>query len=128
MCNTNSLINGIVYTNGKKTMNISDIPWNKHSKFEGVYIKNLLTASESNNNLSAMIVKIDPECEIGIHIHEESAELHEIIEGKGEAIVGNNTIDYYSGVVSFIPANIPHKIKANEKGIILLAKFTPPLN
>jgi len=128
MRNENWLENGRVYINGKVFKNISDIPWVKHPKFEGVFMKNIFTGFDSNNNLSAMIVKIEPHHEIGNHIHEGKAELHEIIEGDGVAIVDNASINYYPGVISFIPCDIQHKINAGDKGMILLAKFTPPLN
>lgn len=128
MNNLNWVENGMVYINGKKFKSISDIPWIKHPKFEGVFMKNIFTGSESNNNFSFMIVKIEPDHEIGNHIHEGKAELHEIIDGNGVAIVDNKSINYKSGVVSYIPGNISHSIKAGDKGMILLAKFTPPLN
>ena len=75
-----------------------------------------------------MIVKIEPQHEIGNHIHEGKAELHEIISGEGTAVVGNSKINYKPGVISFIPGDVSHSIKASDKGIILSAKFTPPLN
>ncbi|MFH0975395.1 MAG: AraC family ligand binding domain-containing protein [Spirochaetota bacterium] len=128
MNNANWLENGSVFINGEKLNNTSSIQWEKHPKFEGVFIKNLFTGSDSNNNLSAMIVKIEPNHEIGNHIHEGKAELHEIIDGDGEAMVDNTTLNYYPGVISLIPGNILHNIKAGKKGMILLAKFTPPLN
>jgi quercetin dioxygenase-like cupin family protein len=128
MNNVNWIENGMVYINGKGLSSILSIPWAKHPIFEGVYTKNLFTGLNSNNNLSAMIVKIEPHHEIGNHIHEGKAELHEIIEGEGVAIVDNISINYSSGVISFIPGDILHSVKAGDKGLILLAKFTPPLN
>jgi quercetin dioxygenase-like cupin family protein len=128
MNNANWIKDGKIFINGKELNNISDIPWNKHPNFEGVYIKNLFTGQDSNNNMSAIIVKIEPNREIGSHFHEGKAELHEIIDGEGTAIIGDAGINYTSGVISFVPGDIIHSIKANDKGMILLAKFTPPLN
>ncbi|HPG30089.1 MAG TPA: cupin domain-containing protein [bacterium] len=122
------LENGTVYINGKKIKNFSEIPWSRHQKFEGVFMKNLFCGLDSDNNLSSMIVKIEPHHEIGNHIHEGKSELHEILAGKGIGTVGDKKIDYCPGVVSFIPADIPHKITAGEEEMIILAKFTPPLN
>jgi len=120
--------NGFIYINGKELRNISTISWDKHPKFEGVYTKNLFTSIDSNNNLSAMIVKIEPNCEIGNHIHNGKSELHEIIDGNGIALINQTSVNYFSGIVSFIPSDVPHSIKAGDKGLLLLAKFTPPLN
>jgi quercetin dioxygenase-like cupin family protein len=128
MNNLDWIENGMVYINEKELENISSISWIKHPKFKGVFMKNLFTGSDSNNNLSAMIVKIEPNHEIGNHIHEGKAELHEIINGEGIAMVNNTSINYFPGVISFIPGDILHNIKAGDKGLTLLAKFTPSLN
>jgi quercetin dioxygenase-like cupin family protein len=127
--NISDLINdGNVIINGRKVRAISDVSWNKHPKFDGVFTKNIFVGSESNNNINALIVKIEPNNEIGMHNHEGKYELHEIIDGNGEAIIGNTKVEYFPGVVSLIPSDIRHCIKAGPKGLILLAKFTPSLN
>lgn len=128
MDNMNLIEKGMIYINGKEFNRISSIPWIKHPKFKGVFMKNIITGSESNNNLSSMIVKIEPHHEIGDHIHEGKSELHEIIDGNGEALIDGKNIKYMRGVISLIPGNILHSIKAGGNGMILLAKFTPSLN
>jgi quercetin dioxygenase-like cupin family protein len=75
-----------------------------------------------------MLVKIEPNCEIGNHIHEGKAELHEVVYGEGVTLVNDKNVVYKPGIISFIPADVPHSVKANNSGLILLAKFTPPLN
>lgn len=119
---------GRVYINGKEAKLISDISWNEHSKFNGVFIKKLLNSDESDNNLTSMIVKINPGSEIKLHTHIDEAELHEIIEGNGNAMINSQEVRYFPGIISFIPANIKHSIKAGKHGLLLYAKFTPPLN
>lgn len=126
--NSTDFENGIVYINGKEKYDISNIPWAPHPKFPGVFMKNLFSGKDSDNNLSAMLVKIEPLHEIGGHIHEGKAELHEVLSGNGTAMAGGNLINYMPGVISFIPGDIRHSIKADKEGIILLAKFTPPLS
>ena len=126
--NLTDLENGTVYIHGEKIDGISNIKWDKHPKFAGVFTKTLFTGKDSNNNLTAMIVKIDPNHEIGDHIHEGRYELHEIISGYGIGTVEDKKIEYKSGIISLIPSDIHHSIKAGDDGMTLLAKFTPPLN
>jgi quercetin dioxygenase-like cupin family protein len=76
--------------------------------------------------MSAMLVRIESRHEIGTHIHEGKAELHEVLEGQGTARVGQITVDYAPGTVSLIPADLEHSIHAGESDMLLLAKFTPP--
>ncbi len=120
--------NGILYINGKKIENVQDIEWDKHPRFEGVFTKNIFTGKDSSNCISAMMVKIEPDCEIGNHIHQGKAELHEIISGSGFGTVGGDKIEYKPGIISLIPADINHSVKAGAAGLMLLAKFTPALN
>ena len=119
---------GTIYVNGVEINKTDIIDWQKHPKFNGVFTKNLFYGKDSSNNLSAMLVKIEPNCEIGNHIHEGKAELHEIIYGEGTTLVNDKSIVYKPGIISLIPADVPHSVKANNSGLILLAKFTPPLN
>ncbi len=120
--------NGSVFINGSEVRAVSSITWDKHPRFEGVYTKNIFIGSETNNNINAMIVKIEPNHEIGMHKHAGKFELHEIIDGNGEAVIDTKKVDYSPGVISLIPADIEHCIRAGRKGIILLAKFSPSLN
>lgn len=119
---------GVIYINGGKIDDIDNISWQKHPKFEGVFTKNLFFAKDSDNMLSSMLVKIESNQEIGNHIHEGKAELHEVIYGEGDTEVGDSNIKYTPGVISLIPADIPHSVKASPTGLILLALFTPPLD
>lgn len=119
---------GIVYFNGIDLKKISGIDWVNHPKFPGVMMKHLFTGKECGEILSSMLVKIEPRHEIGNHIHEGKAELHQVISGNGSAKVGNISIDYKPGVISLIPADIPHGIMAGDEGLVLLAQFSPPLN
>ncbi|MDR1912821.1 MAG: cupin domain-containing protein [Helicobacteraceae bacterium] len=116
---------GVIYINGAEFSKIADIAWQNHSKFSGVFIKNLFGAKESDKRLSVAIVKVEPNCEIGEHFHEGEAELHEVIFGKGRATIENASVEYKAGVVSLIPAKVIHSVKAGDSGLILLAKFAP---
>jgi quercetin dioxygenase-like cupin family protein len=119
---------GTIYINGVELNKTDNIEWQKHPKFNGVFTKNLFSGKDSNNHLSAMLVKVEPNREIGNHIHEGKAELHEVVYGEGIALVNDRSIVYKPGVISLIPADVPHSVKADNTGLVLSAKFTPPLN
>ena len=115
---------GTIYINGVELNKTDNIEWQKHSKFNGVFTKGLFSGKDSSNNFSAMLVKIEPDCEIGNHIHEGKAELHEVIYGEGVTLVNDKSVVYKPGIISLIPADVPHSVKANKSGLVLLAKFT----
>lgn len=52
-----------------KEIKYSDIVWSKHPVFEGVKLKHLVTASETNGQFSYHLVEIAPNKKIGLHIH-----------------------------------------------------------
>lgn len=93
--------NGNVFINGKEVRTISNITWDKHPKFDGVFTKNIFVGTESNN-INAMVIRIEPNHETGMHNHEGKYELHKIIDGNGEAIIDNTKVQYLPGVVSLI--------------------------
>ncbi|MCL1912165.1 MAG: cupin domain-containing protein [Leptospirales bacterium] len=119
--------NGVVYINGQELGNIAEIEWQKHPKFDGVFVKVLFSGKNSDEKMNAMLVKIEPNRELGDHVHHGQAELHEVAYGEGDALVNGKSVKYKPGVVSWVPADIPHSIKAGDTGVLLLAKFMPPL-
>lgn len=90
-------------------------------------MKNLLSGSDTAGRLSCHLVRIDPGCEIGNHLHDGKLELHEVIDGEGSCTVGEKVLQYRAGVVSFIPDNKYHRVEAGDRGLFLLAKFSPAL-
>jgi len=118
--NGKMVISGIQY-------NIDNIEWNPHPAFKGVSMKHIIKGADTNGRLSCHIVKIDPECEIGNHIHEGKLELHEVVTGHGRGTIGEESFDYSAGMVSYIPDDIKHSVKAGKDGMYILAKFSPAL-
>lgn len=106
---------------------ISELNWNKHAKFDGVYIKHLIKGSDTNGTLSCHIVKIEANCTIDEHIHGGKIEVHEVIEGSGTCFLANKLITYSIGSVALMPADVIHKITAGNDGMYILAKFSPAL-
>lgn len=109
------------------TITFRDIPWCKHPTFEGVELKHIITSKESDGQFSYHLVRIAPNKKIGIHVHQEQLETHEIIAGTGICVNNGNSINYEPGVISILPMNLPHEVTADEEGLYLFAKFIPAL-
>lgn len=105
----------------------SDIPWSKHTEFEGVELKHIVTSKYTNGTFSYHLVRIAPNKSIKSHIHETQLETHEVIAGSGVCINDGVAIPYDTGTISIMPAGIPHEVNAGDGGLYLFAKFIPAL-
>ncbi len=120
------------YNSGKlslpnKEVLFSDLKWNAHPTFEGVELKHILTSKDTNGEFSYHLVRIAPNKSIGLHVHKEQLETHEIIAGNGYAVNDGVKLNYNPGVISIFPKNIPHEVFAGEDGLYIFAKFFPAL-
>ncbi len=107
--------------------NFGEIAWSKHPTFEGVELKHMITAKDTDGQFSYHLVRIAPNCSIQNHIHETQLETHEVIAGNGVCINAGKAIDYECGVISIMPAGVPHEVNAGAEGLYLFAKFIPAL-
>lgn len=105
----------------------SDITWSKHPAFEGVELKHIITAKDTDGQFSYHLVRIAPGKSIKNHIHETQLETHEVIAGSGTCINDGASLSYEPGVISIMPAKVPHEVNAGEDGLFLFAKFFPAL-
>lgn len=120
------------FINGKlilpeKTVNFAAIEWTKHPSYPGVELKHILTGKDTNNQFSFHLVRIAPNKEIGLHIHNPQLETHEIIGGSGTCLNNQTTLNYFPGIISIFSANTEHKVMAGPDGLYLFAKFFPAL-
>lgn len=118
--------NGVLYINGE-CINIEELPWNEHQVFKGVFLKDLIKGETTNNQISCHLVKVEPGCEIGTHIHAGKTELHEIISGSGHCTIEQTKFDYRQGIMGYIPADKSHSVRAGSEVLLFLAKFFPAL-
>lgn len=109
------------------TVKFADIPWSKHPDFDGVELKHIVTANETAGQFSYHLVRIAPGKKIENHIHKSQLETHEVIAGSGVCINDGAAIPYDTGVISILPAGVPHEVTAGEDGLFLFAKFIPAL-
>lgn len=110
-----------------KTVAFEALPWSKHPTFQGVELKHIVTAKDTDGQFSYHLVRIAPFASIGNHIHETQLETHEVICGSGLCINQGASIPYEPGVISIMPAGIPHEVNAGADGLCLFAKFIPAL-
>jgi mannose-6-phosphate isomerase-like protein (cupin superfamily) len=98
----------------EKEVDIKDLAWNAHPTFKGVFLKHLVKGESTNGKFSCHLVKVEADCEIGEHIHEDKWELHEIIGGIGKGILVDKEIHYELGVSAVIPERTKHKVVAGK--------------
>lgn len=111
----------------KLTTEFADVPWAKHPSFEGVELKHIVSAKDTGGQFSYHLIRIAPGRSIQNHIHETQLETHEVIAGSGVCINDGDAISYEPGVISIMPAGIPHEVNAGANGLFLFAKFMPAL-
>ena len=114
--------NGTLIHGGQKT-NVSLCAWNKHKDFAGVSLKNVVTADQTTGLFTCHLVRIEPNCKIGLHTHPASIELHEIVTGEGVCLIGQEEVPYAPGTIAVIACNAPHEVRAGSGGLCLFAKF-----
>lgn len=122
----------VLFDNGKlvlpeKEVSFAQIPWAKHPTFEGVELKHIVTAKDTEGRFSYHLVRIAPDCRIGNHIHETQLETHEVIKGSGKCVNAGSTIPYEPGTIFIMQAGVPHEVIADAEGLYLFAKFMPAL-
>lgn len=110
-----------------KSVSFSNISWSKHPTFEGVELKHIITAKDTDGQFSYHLVRIAPDKSIQNHIHDTQLETHEVIAGSGICINDGSPIAYEVGTISIMPAAIPHEVHAGNDGLCLFAKFIPAL-
>jgi mannose-6-phosphate isomerase-like protein (cupin superfamily) len=105
----------------------SNIEWCKHPTFEGVELKHILTAKDTDGRFSYHLVRIAPNKSIINHIHEKQLETHEVISATGICVNKGVKLDYEPGIISIFEAGVPHEVNAGADGLYLFAKFYPAL-
>lgn len=110
-------------TIGANSKNISTIAWSEHKDFPGVFLKNVIMGDQTEGLFTCHLVRIDPNCKIGLHTHPTSIELHEVIAGSGVCVTECGQTPYRPGNVAVLARNAPHEVRAGEEGLRLFAKF-----
>ena len=110
-------------TAGLESKSLSEIPWNAHKDFAGVFLKNIVTGDQTNGLFTCHLVRIEPNSKIGLHTHPASIELHEVVAGNGVCVTEDGDIPYAPGSMAVLACNAPHEVRAGDDGLCLFAKF-----
>ena len=108
-------------------VDFDSISWMPHAKFEGVELKHIVTAKETDGAFSYHLIRIAPNKSIGNHIHDTQLETHEVIAGRGTCLNDGVELVYEPGTISILPVRVPHEVHAGADGLYLFAKFMPAL-
>jgi len=106
---------------------VARLAWNAHPKFPGVFLKHLIKGEASDSKLSCHLVSVNPHCALETHIHENQWELHQVLAGDGNCLLNDKEIPYSPGCLALIPQGAAHRVEAGDKGLVLLATFSPAL-
>lgn len=106
---------------------VRDLPWNASPVFPGVELKHLITGADTDGRTSLHLVRIAPGCVIGGHAHDPQWEVHEVLAGSGSCVMDGAEVDYAPGVMRVLPPCLEHEVRAGDRGLRLLAVFSPAL-
>ena len=115
----------IVYTD--KELNVTDLEWNPHPSFKGVFLKHLVKGDSSEGKFSCHLIRITDGFEIGEHVHDGKWEFINIVGGTGKGELAGQKFVCELGVSMVVPENVKHRIAADNGDVYLLAKFVPAL-
>jgi quercetin dioxygenase-like cupin family protein len=103
----------------------ADAGWVPHPSFPGVTLKRLVTADDTENRFSALLVRIEPGHGMLPHSHDRQTEQHLVLEGDGRLTLGENDCAYRPGALQVIPEGVHHAVAAGDRGMVLMALFAP---
>lgn len=110
-----------------QTIAAESLPWNPHPKSAGISLRHLVTGNDTGGRMSLHYVRLDHGCAIGDHTHAGQVEIHDVLAGVGTCTLAGTAIPHTPGGVGVIPADQVLRVEAGDKGLLLLATFSPPL-
>ncbi|MCU0631307.1 MAG: cupin domain-containing protein [Methanoregulaceae archaeon] len=105
----------------------AEIPWKPHPKWEGVFLKDLVTGKATGGKFSYHLVKVNKDFEVKDHDHTTQWEWNLIISGDGIFVIGDKEVTIEPGQTFVTPPGIHHIVSAGDQDLLLLAIFTPAL-
>jgi mannose-6-phosphate isomerase-like protein (cupin superfamily) len=101
--------------------------WSVEPEQKGCFSKNLATRAETEA-LSAHHLRIEPGGGFKPHVHEGETELHFIISGRGQVLIGERWEDVVAGDVVLAFPGVVHGLRnPGSDPLFALCVFSPPL-
>lgn len=105
----------------------STLAWKPETDFPRTFSKTLITSAQTAQ-LSAHHLRVEPGGEVVCHAHQRETELHFIISGQGQALIGDRWEEVKAGDVVLAPPDVPHGMRNHSaEPLFFLCVFAPPL-
>ena len=105
----------------------SEIEWQKHPEFEGVWIKVLQSKKDHGSLATVIVTRIPKGGGVPVHVHQKSDDILYILDGMAEMeIDGIGTFEMQKGGCLRVPKNTKHRIFNVTKDLILYDVWAPP--
>ena len=101
--------------------------WQEHTRFPGISVKGLLTASD-NPYASVNVIQVPSGGTIGRHRHSQQVETVLVIRGMAILTLDQTEVSLRDGQIIAIPIGLEHSLQNEGPAPVeLLTFFTPPL-
>jgi quercetin dioxygenase-like cupin family protein len=103
-------------------------PWYSPPAWNGVSLKDLVSAKETGGAFSYHLVRVAPDCEVPDHDHEIQWEWNVVLAGTGSFLLDGQEVPVAKPGQTFVtPPRIHHTVSAGSDELTLLALFVPAL-
>ncbi len=121
-----------LFDNGKivfpeKEIDAAAIKWNKHPVFNGVFLKELVSAADTKGAFNCLLIKIEKGAEVDEHTHDTQWEFNEVLDGNGMFGFGDKKSACKPGDSYVNPPGVSHSVAAPKEDLYIFAKFMPAL-
>ncbi len=87
-----------------------------------------LVTSKETGAMSVHHLRIDPGGEFKAHVHDRETEIHFVISGSGQAMLGDQWEDIFAGDAVIDHPGVVHALRnPTSEPIFILCIFAPPL-
>ena len=105
-----------------------DKPWYSPPGWNGVFLKDLISESDTDGKFSYHLVRIQENKEVPFHKHDLQWEWNVILEGDGFFELEKKKIPAKCGQTYVTPPGISHTVRAGKRDLVLIALFAPALS
>lgn len=101
--------------------------WYPNPAWDGVFLKDLVTAKDTGGAFSYHLVRVRPHCQVADHDHETQWEWNVVLGGTGSFLIGGKEVPVEVGQTFVTPPRDHHTVSAGSDELSLLALFVPAL-